>query len=348
LVLVIPAACAALALVPYSFLLNQRAATVDAAQLLMHSRAPVVSLPVVIGLLVLLALVIAVLSHRLRWREPAFIFTASFALLPAITFNQQIVTGLLLQPVHYSRYIANYTGVLAAFLATVMICRGNHERLPATSFRKRLLFLIVLTVFGWSIVESAVRSARFGNHNASRDDAQGVAWRLRELAASEKADRNSPASVVFCSDLLLADTLPNTAPQPILWASHLFVFSGASALENRERLYQQLYYSGVNKEEFAALAGRSSFLQLALFGWERMKEQTHTRTITGEEVLEETLLYAEYIGAFNATRAIAPPVGYLVTPAMGGPSLVNFDRWYERVSEERIGEYVLYRVRQRQ
>ncbi|HET6671342.1 MAG TPA: hypothetical protein VFH15_14035 [Pyrinomonadaceae bacterium] len=347
LVLAIPAVCAAFALVPYGLLLNQRAATVDAAQLLMHSRAPLVSLPVVIGLLVLLALVIVVRSHRLQWRQPAVIFTASFALLPAITFNQQIVTGLLLQPVHYSRYIANYTGVLAAFLATVLICRGNHERLPATSFRNRMLFLIVLTVFGWAIVESSVRSARFGNHNASRDDAQRVAWRLRELAAAETAASNSAASVVFCSDLLLADTLPNTAPQPILWASHLFVFSGASTPENRERLYQQLYYSGVNEQDFAALAGRSSFLQLALFGWERMKEQPHIRAITDEDVRRETLLYAEYIGAFNAARAAAPPVGYLVTPAMGGPSLTNFDRWYERDSGERVGDYMLYRTRQR-
>ncbi|MFZ0060571.1 MAG: hypothetical protein WAL47_00885 [Pyrinomonadaceae bacterium] len=347
LVLAIPAACAALALVPYGLLLNQRAPTVDAAQLLTHSRAPVVSLPVVIGLLVLLALVIAVRSRRLQWHQPALIFTASFALLPAITFNQQIVTGLLLQPVHYSRYIANYASVLAAFLAIVMILRGNQERQTAPSLRHRVLFLIVLTIFGWAIVESGVRSARLGNHNGARDEAQRVAWRLRELAAAETTKPNSAAPVVFCSDLRLADALPNTAPQPILWASHLFVFSGSSALENRERLYQQLYYSGVNEKEFAAQAGRDSFLQLALFGWERMMQQTHTRAIREEDVRRETLLYAEYIAAFNAARAAAPTVGYLVTPAVGGPSLANFDRWYERVSGERVGDYMLYRTRQR-
>jgi hypothetical protein len=347
LAFVIPAVLAALALVPYGLLLNQRAPTVDAAQLLTHSRAPVVSLPVVIGLLVLLALVIAVRSRRLQWREPALIFTASFALLPAITFNQQIVTGLLLQPVHYSRYIANYASVLAAFLASLMILRRKQERLTAPSLRHRVLFLIVLTIFGWAIVESGVRSARLGNRNGARDDAQRVAWRLRELAAAETTKPNSAAPVVFCSDLLLADALPNTAPQPILWASHLFVFSGASALENRERLYQQLYYSGVNEQEFAAQAGRESFLQLALFGWERMMQETHTRAITEEDVRRETLFYAEYIAGFNAAQAAAPPVGFLVTPAMGAPSLTNFDRWYERDAGERIGNYMLYRTRQR-
>ena len=347
LVLAIPAACAALALVPYGLLLNQRAPTVDAAQLLTHSRAPVVSLPVVIGLLVLLALVIAVRSRRLQWHQPALIFTASFALLPAITFNQQIVTGLLLQPVHYSRYIANYASVLAAFLAIVMILRGNQER-PASIFRKRVLFLIVLTVFGWAVVESSVRSARFATHNRSRDDAQRVAWRLRELANANAAETNYAASVVFCSDLLVADTLPNIAPQPILWSPHLFVFSGASAREDRERLYQQLYYSGVDEQNFAAQAERSSFLQLTLFGWERMEQQPHSRAIIAEDVQRETRRYVEYIAAFNAARAAAPTIGYLVTPTVGGPSLANFDRWYERVSEERIGDYVLYRVRQRQ
>ena len=347
LVFAIPAAFAALALVPYSVLLNRRAPTVDAAQLLAHTRAPVISFSVVLGLLVLLAMVIAVRLRRLQWREPALLFTASLALLPAVCFNQQLVTGLLLQPVHYGRYISNYASLMAAFLAGVIICHTKQARLTSTSLRNRILLLIVLTVFGWAIVEISVRSARFINYHASRDEAQKVAWRLRELAASGTAGINSQPLVVFCSDRLLSDTLPSTAPQPILWAAHLFVFSGASALENRERLYQQLYYSGVNEQEFAALADESSFLRLALFGWERMEQKSHTREITNEDVMHETRLYAEYIAAFAAAKAAAVPVGYVVTSVTGGPSLENFDRWHDRDAGERIGDYVLYRTRPR-
>lgn len=348
LVFVITAVFAALALVPYSLLLSRRAPTIDEAQLLTHTRTPMLSLPVVIGLLVLVALVIAVRLRRLQWRQPAILFTASFALLPAVTFNQQLVTGLLLQPVHYGRYVSNYASVMALFLAGVMIWRSNRKQLPSNSVLSQILFFITLTVFGWAVVENAVRSARFRINSRTRDDAQRVAWRLREVAAAGSAEPNAATAVVFCSDVLLADELPTTAPQAILWSSHLFVFSGASARENRERLYQQLYYSGVDEQEFATLASRPSYLQLALFGWERMNQKSYTRGLTNEDVRHETALYAEYIAAFDATKAAAPSVAYVVTTAMGGPSLLNFDRWYDRDSGERIGDYVLFRTRRKQ
>ena len=343
LVFAIPTVLAGIALVPYSILLSRRAPTVDAAQLLAHSRAPVVSFAVVIGLLVLLAMVIAVRARRLQWREPAFLFTVSLALLPAVCFNQQLVTGLLLQPVHYGRYNSNYASLMAVFLASQIIC-GKARRQLSTSSRNRLLLLVVLIVFGWAIVESTVRSTRLRDYSNSRDDGQRVALRLRELAVANKPETDSHPAVVFCTDLQLADSLPNTAPQPILWAAHQFVFSGASALENRERLYQQLYYSGVDEQGFAALAGSSSFLQLTLFGWERMNQTPYARAITGEDVRHESKLFAEYTSAFNPTKTTAPTVGYVVTPALGAPSLANFVRWYELDAGERIGDFMLYRT----
>lgn len=339
--------CLALTLIPYAYLLSQRAKTIDAAQLLTHSYAPIISLPVIIGLIVLLALLLAVRWGWLSWRTPEVLFTASFALLPGITFNQQLVTGLLLQPVHYSRYVANYASVLAAFLAAILIWRCEQQERTSRRQASRLLFLVTLMVFGWALGETAARSARLSRQFYERDDAQRVAWRLRELAGQSAIANPHAKAVVFCSDLLLGDSLPNVAPQPILWAPHLFVFSGASAEENRQRLYQQLYYSGVGEEEFAASAGKSSFLQLAIFGWERMNEKAHAPVITSEDVRRETLTYAEFTRAFDASRAATPRVEYVVVPATGGPSLANLDRWYERDTGQRVGNYVLYQVRLR-
>lgn len=253
--------CAAIALVPYALLLVRRAPSLDSAQLLTHSRMPIVSLPVVIGLIVLLALVLAVRRRRLSWGAPSVLFTASFALLPLVTFNQQLITGLLLQPVHYGRYVANYASVLAAFLAVVLI--WDRHQSSSHWARKRKLLLLTLVIFGWAVFETGVRSARFASHNIARDEALRVALRLRELSKQSPRSAGNYEAVVFSSDILLGDTLPNVAPQPILWTPHLFVFSGASAEENRERLYQQLYYSGIDEQQFAALAGTSSFLQLA-------------------------------------------------------------------------------------
>ena len=369
--------CAAIALVPYALLLSRRAPSVDSAQLLSHSRLPLVSLPVVIGLLVLVVLVIAVRRRWLNWSAPSVLFTASFALLPLVTFNQQLITGLLLQPVHYSRYVANYAAVLAAFLAVVLIwnrkestssapllgvldgalafvsrppTREKKRRLVAALQRlppwasKRKFWLVTIVIFGWALLETGVRTARFANFNIARDEAQQVAWRLRELSQSPTSSGNAEA-VVFSSDILLGDTLPNVAPQPVLWTPHLFVFSGASAEENRERLYQQLYYSGVDEQQFTALAESSSFLQLALFGWERMNQKAHTPGITNEHVRQETLRFTEYVGDFDARKAATPKLEFVVVPAAGAPSLTNLDRWYERDAGERIGDYVIYRTR---
>ncbi len=332
--------CAVFALVPYALLLARRATSVDSAQLLTHSRMPIVSLPVVIGSLVLLFLVIAVKRRWLSWRAPSVLFTASFALLPVVTFNQQLITGLLLQPVHYGRYVANYAGVLAAFLAGVLLWNRNQR----TSYwaPKRKMFLLTLVIFGWAILETGVRSARFASHNSARDEAQRVAWRLRELSRTSAGNYEA---VVFSSDILLGDTLPNVAPQPVLWTPHLFVFSGAAAEENRERLYQQLYYSGIDEQQFAGIAGRSSFLQLALFGWERMNQKTYTPGITSEDVRQETARFAEYVRDFDNRKAAMPKLEFVVVPAAGGPSLTNLDRWYERDVGERIGDYVIYRSR---
>ena len=333
-----------LALLPYSWLLSKRSPTMDAAQLLTHSRAPIFSLPVIIGLVVFFAIAIAVWRGWLRWRDPAVLFATSFALLPAITFNQQVVTGLLLQPVHYGRYSSNYASVLALVLATALICRARNSRRRISS---RMLALAAILVFGWSVVETGVRTLRTGVYKSEKDDAHRVAWRLRKLAeqAPPEIEIDGSPGVVFCSNLWLADALPNVAPQPVLWAQHLFVFSGSTSEENRERLYRHLYYSGVDEEQFAQLAGSFSYLQLAIFGFERMNNKPYAAPITASDLARQTRLYREYLANFGAAEAASPQLAYVVVPATGGPSLTNLDAWYERDAGERIGDYVLYQVK---
>jgi hypothetical protein len=308
--------------------------------LLTHSRAPIFSLPVAIGAVVLVVIVLAVLRCCLDWREPAVLFTASFALLPVATLNQQIVTGLLLQPIHYNRYSSNYISVLAAVLTTVLIAKAS--KLTSRTW-SRLAILVALSVFIWTLTENGVRAYRLRSHNTERDDARRVARRLRELAQATTPLTGEPA-VVYCTDLSLADALPNEAPQPVLWAPHLFVFSGSSALENRERFYRQLYYADVRVDEYQKWAGSFSFVQLVIFGWERMNRKPYAPPITNEEVQKETELYSKYIASFDSSKASLPRISYVVVPANGRPSLNNLERWYTLDAGERIGEFILYRA----
>lgn len=329
-----------IALVPYAILLNRRARSIDAAQLLTQSHNPVISAPVVIGLIVFLALVIAVRRRRLSWRTPAVLFTASLALLPAVTFNQQVVTGLMLQPVHYSRYVSNYACVAAALLAVILMLR-NQELWTKRLGILRPLWVLSVMLLCWAVVEASIRSRRLISNQIDREQAYLVGRRLRELA---KASTNARSNITFSTDLSLSDTLPNVAPQPVLWGSHLFVFSGTSATENRERLYQQLYYSGTDETQFAFLTRKPSYLQLAIFGWERMRKKSHALPILEADVETETKLYREYVANFDADQASKPRLAYVVVPAQGGPALDNLSRWYTLDAGERVGEFVIHRA----
>jgi hypothetical protein len=143
---------------------------------------------------------------------------------------------------------------------------------------------------------------------------------------------------------LLSDTLPNASPLPVLWSPHLFVFSGTSAAENRERLYQQLYYSDTGENLFASLAGNPSFLQLAIFGWERMNQKSHALPISKADVESETKLYRDYLANFDAAKASKPRLVYVVVPTSRGPALNNLSRWYTLDAGERVGEFVIHRA----
>jgi hypothetical protein len=339
-VFALTSACVLLAFVPYAVLLAHRAPTMDAAQLLTHARALNMSTALLLGLAAILALATAARRGWLSWREPAVLLAASCALLPAVVFNQQLITGLSLQPVHYGRYIANYAALLALFLTALLIWRS---RRPLSA---RTLACVALVAFSWSMCETLVRTHRQAADISDRDEARRVALRLAALAHAAPAGPAAP--VVLCSDQALADALPNVAPQPVLWAQHLFVFSGTTNAEHRERLYQQLYYTGVDAQTFAALAADNSYLRLALFGWERVDGQGHTPPITPAEVQAEAQRYAAYCAAFGRAQAAAPTLAYVVVPAQGAPSLANLERWYARAAGERTGRFMLYRVTLRQ
>src|SRR5205085_6252504 len=124
-VLICTGLLAAGALLPYLLLLTRRAATTDAVQGLAYSHAPdLTRRPELLGFLILCALTLAIWRGRIAWREPASLFAISFALIPFLVFNQQIITGHSLQPMHYDQFLANYAALLGACLAATIIWRG--------------------------------------------------------------------------------------------------------------------------------------------------------------------------------------------------------------------------------
>jgi hypothetical protein len=126
--------CAVASLVPYFILLSRRAPTMDTVQALTYSRAPDLWRGVI--LLDALVLVALLFGARKRWldpRSPAVLFNAALALCVLVVFNQQIVTGRSLQPMHYEQYIGNYVALLAAVLAAGLLWQGRRTLKAATA-----------------------------------------------------------------------------------------------------------------------------------------------------------------------------------------------------------------------
>lgn len=340
-------AIALAALIPYSFLLSHRAPTMDTVQALVRTHAPDLWRSIeVIALVIVLALIVGLRRGSLRFRDPRILVTAAFALLPFVLFNQQVATGRSLQPMHYEQFVASYTTLIAAALTLVWLWRGPHSR--RLSFRF-FLALACLT-YGWGMGETWIATRRFAQANVTRDAARPVALRLRELAQSGATEPGKPPEVVFAPEFARADNLPMAAPQAVLWAPHMFVFSGVTIAENKERFFQFLYYSGVDAAAFEQHYQHQGFVKYAIFGWERAnpKLTVNHKSITAEELAAEAKNYAAYIANFDATRARQPTLAYLFLAADHQIDLANLNRWYTRDEGERIDRYLLYRLTPRQ
>jgi hypothetical protein len=154
--------------------------------------------------------------------------------------------------------------------------------------------------------------------------------------------------VVFASNLIQGDNLPTIAPQSVLWARHLHIFSSTSWEESKERFYQQSYYSGFDAQWLESELNNGNFVVvIALFGWGRNHDRLTVNAVplTREEIAAEVNTYAQYITNFNRERATHPVLSYVVTDADGGFDFSNIDRWYERDAGERLGNFMLYRIK---
>jgi hypothetical protein len=126
-------ALALAALAPYALLLARRPASMDSDQLLEHARAPdLFRPPELIGLVCLAALAFAARRGIVRFGDRRLIFAASFALTPAAVFNQQIVTGLSLQPIHYELFVANYFALVSLVLTAALLWRARSQSADKT------------------------------------------------------------------------------------------------------------------------------------------------------------------------------------------------------------------------
>jgi hypothetical protein len=338
----------ALALIPFALFYSKRSLTLDSVQAVEISHRPdLFRLPELIAFALIAVLTVSAIRRVISIRDKAILFSVSFALMTIAVFNQQIITGRSLQPLHYEMFVANYSILIAVVIAFARFRKTQGG--PASRLQKRTLMWIAIAAFEWGGYETFVATKGSMSFAGKLDDSRPVAIRLAELAGGE--ERNATGETVLCTDLLAADGLPTSAPQPVLWAPHMLVFSGATIAESKERFYQYLYYTGIDRERLRKILtteGRYGFA-VALFGFERTIKglSVNPRPITSEELEGELGRYAEYSQSFNWKRAAGTPLSYLLVPRDDEPDLSNLDRWYRRDTGEGIGSFTLYRVRLR-
>jgi hypothetical protein len=332
------------ALVPYVYLLSHRSTTMDDVQMLVLTHHfDLARTPEMIGFLTLIIVLAAVAMRILKLRDRATIFAISLALTPAILFNQQVITGRELQPIHYQVFIGNYVAGLAMVVTFALLWRT----IPG---REKLPWRIVIAGFAvfaivWGFVECHYTVRVLDDVNVARDEAFPLGQRLAELAKGEPEPQKN--SVLYLP-IAEADDVPTLAPQPVLWARHQHVFADVTTQENKERYYQQLYYWGVTPEDLAERikSGDDIVSLIALFGWGRHSDRLNSnfKPLLYSEIDEEAQNYRNYIAAFDARSPNAIRLSYLVTAA-GEVNFDTIDRWYERYDAEDWGNYTLYKLR---
>ncbi|MBP6003506.1 MAG: hypothetical protein KA746_08750 [Pyrinomonadaceae bacterium] len=341
---ILGAGCA-LFLVPYAYLLSRRSHTMDDVQLLVLTHAPdLFRVPELISYAVFAIIFSSVLLGKLELRSRPTVFAISLALVPIAVFNQQVITGRALQPIHYEVFIGNYVAGLALVVTVGLLIRG------AAPAKLRAVFgVVAIVAAAWGFVECHYTVRILDEVNVLRDQQMPVARRLTELAG-DAPDRFQ--QVVMHYGIAEGDDLPTIAPQATLWARHQHVFAGVTWDENKQRYYQYLYYQGTTPKQLAdGMKKGDDFVSvIALFGWGRHTDRLNSayKPLTFGEIDVEVLKYTEYIRTFDPARAGNRPLDYAIADAEYMPDFANIDRWYERDAGETHGKFILFRLKLRQ
>jgi hypothetical protein len=331
-----------LALIIYGMLLANHSSSADQIQVLVASRQPDLFRPSEVVSLILLAVLACLLFlRRLSLADPQVLFLISILLIPLAVFNQQIISGLSLQPFHYEEFVTAYTVLIAIIICWRIFVRVG--LLPGWLLSHRVLFWMAVLSFAYGANSAAGISRAALSDNLVRDKSVVVANRLRELG-------HEYGGTVLTIEPRQAETLPTFTRQSVLWALHMPVFPGADEAEVKERFYQYLYYSGVSPTELQQLLASKNYAAVtALFGPGR--EAAHLtanfKPVTSQEAEEEVRLYSEYVNSFDRTIAARFTLRYLVVPSVEKFDFSNLDNWYERDGGEAAGDFVIYRLKLR-
>jgi hypothetical protein len=277
------------------------------------------------------------------------LFTLSLALTPIVVFNQQVLTGRSLQPVHYAIFIANYIVVLAAILLGWSVLRSMETGELSQKARRGFIYVGLVAVF-WGFVESSAATRRNAGYEGLRDDAMPVLAYLRDIEpAKPNADGQYPT--VVSTNMMVADYLPTVTSYRSLWNPHTNSAGGVTGAENLELFERYLYFSGYSEKDLAQAMDDNMFeVMAALFGSGRALPElaTESNLISLREKQAAVTRFKDHIARFDSNRASPPLIDYLIVPVNAEPDYRNIDRWYTRDEGKVFGLFKLFHLRPRE
>ncbi|HEV8592238.1 MAG TPA: hypothetical protein VGQ55_09050 [Pyrinomonadaceae bacterium] len=326
------------ALVPYFYLLNQRSTNLDNVQLLALTRVPQFAAPsLIIGLIIAAIAVFAIRKGRSTWKDVRLPLIFGLSLMPLILFNQQVITGHSLQPVHYELFIANYMVVAAAILTLSLflgVSEGETEAMP----NPRWLVYLGFAVFFWGFYETAAPTARNAITAEIRDESV--------LAVRYAAKSASKGTAILATNFVTADAIPTFTNVRPLWNPHTSSAGGVDVEENKRLFYLHVYFSGFNEESLRqALRGHSFEVTAALFGANRaLPDLGEGAPVTSAEIDAACAKYATFARSFDARQAYDPVLSSFIVPTeLDTPG--NIDRWYDRDEGKDFGFFRVYKLK---
>jgi len=328
-------------LVPYAIMLSERGDHIDSIQLLANTRLPAFDSPsMIFGLIVAVGIVILIWRGGVEIRSLRTLFALAFALTPVALFNQQIVTGHSLQPIHYEVFIANYMVLIALALFIFMIVKKTE------AFRKALLYVGIIAA-GWGIVEATGSTTR----NSQFADLRDLAIPAIRYVEEQERRSATKGSAVYAANTGWSDFIPTIADLRPLWTSHTTSAGSIGIAENKRLFYCYLYYGGyAEKDVEEGLKAGAFEITAALFGSERALPELaqHSAPITVQEINAEVKLYSDFIKNFSKETATQPLISHAIIPAEEGANLDNIDKWYERDAGTVTGLLKVYKLKLKQ
>jgi hypothetical protein len=266
------AVTAGFALAPYIYLISNRAQNLDETQTLISTHWPdLFRFPEILGLLIAVLIWAAVKRRKIQIQQPSIIFALTFAALPFVLFNQQVVTGRSMQPFHFQSFVANYGVLISLVIVLASLLR---------SLSPRRLAAVGCLIVVWGIAEVAIPAEIRVSSDVKNDRIVPVLLRLKALSTTDGTfsslhNEGKTSTLVFSPDIAVLRLLPTWTAQGTMVGLGGLDF-GTSSLRDK-KAFAYLYYSGADSAHLDDLLHERStdlflnyYVRSALFGHERV------------------------------------------------------------------------------